>query len=118
MTCLLGYDSKPPHHHYQPVTFDKTCRGLSKQQFTGNQETGVAGQQAEEPHGSKFIGVRAVPGVDGATVYAAFLGRPTSAIDASLPLKKHNSEQHESLSRVCCVFRRNGVSRSQVPFGR
>ncbi|KAL3140768.1 hypothetical protein ABBQ32_005316 [Trebouxia sp. C0010 RCD-2024] len=48
-------------------------RGLSKQQFTGNQETGVAGQQAEEPHGSKFIGVRAVPGVDGATVYAAFL---------------------------------------------
>lgn len=50
------------------------CRGLSEQQSPGGHEAKVAGKQTEGFGASAFNGVRAVPGVNGATVYAAFLG--------------------------------------------
>lgn len=54
------------------------CRGQSRQQHTGGKQIGVEEKAAKGSGASSFNGVRAVPGVDGGTVYAAFLGRPAS----------------------------------------
>ena len=51
------------------------CRGQPRQQRTGGKQIGVEEEKTAEGSGaSSFNGVRAVPGVDGGTVYAAFLG--------------------------------------------
>ena len=52
------------------------CRGQSRQQHIGGKQIGVEEKAAKGSGASSFNGVRAVRGVDGGTVYAAFLGRP------------------------------------------
>lgn len=50
------------------------CRAQVRQQHSGGKQVGAEKKKAEGSGASSFNGVRAVPGVDGGTVYAAFLG--------------------------------------------
>ena len=69
------------HYGLQPAPLKYracVCRSISRQQHTGGKQIGMVEEEGEGSAPS-FNGVRAVPGVDGDTVYAAFLGTPAAA---------------------------------------